>query len=266
MGVVIDDDASVLKVGSVPLQLGFLGERQHLGLGDDAVQLSYGDFVVGVEDETVVRPEVAGYLHLGLCVVLHLVVVAVQMVGSDVCDDCYVGPEIIGVVELEAADFQHIVIVLLGSHLKGVALAYVPAEACVQPCLLKQVVDQGGGRRLAVRSSDADFLRAVVAGGEFYLRDYVYSFLPELPDDGCSLRYARTLDYFVGIENLLPAVSSLLVADAPFVQGGGVFALYLTAVGQEYVEAFYFCEDSCANSALCSSKNNQSCHTILFSL
>ena len=69
-------------------------------------------------------------------VVLHLVVVAVQVVRGDVRDDGDVRLEVVHVVQLEAADLQHVVVEVLGRDLVGVGLADVAAEAHVQAGVL----------------------------------------------------------------------------------------------------------------------------------
>ena len=90
------------------------------------------------------------------------------MVRSYVRDDGDVRPELIAVVQLETADFQYVVVEMLGGNLIGVALAYVSAETYVESGLLEQVVDQRGCRGLAVASGYAYFLRGVVSACEFY--------------------------------------------------------------------------------------------------
>ena len=128
-----------------------------------------GDGVVGVEDEAVILREVAGNVELGGHVVFHFVVVAVQMVRGNVGYDGNVRTEIINVVQLETADFQYIIIKVLGSHLIGVAFADIAAQSYVESCVFQEVINEGGGGGFSVGAGDADFLRGVVAAGEFYL-------------------------------------------------------------------------------------------------
>ena len=97
-------------------------------------------------------------------------VVTVKMVGSDVCDDRYVRMEIVAVVKLETADFQHVIVKMLGGHLVSVAFADVASQAHIQPSALKQVIDQGGSGRLSVTSGNTNLLGAVVASGELDFR------------------------------------------------------------------------------------------------
>ena len=144
-----------------------------------------GNLVIGVEDEAVLRPEVACNLELGLDVVLHLVVVTVEMVRGYIRYDSDIGAEFVSIIELETADYQHIVVVLLGSDLHCVALADVAAESYVEAGFGQQVVYQRGRRGLAVRSGDADLLCTVEARGEFYFAHDVGALVGELAHYRC---------------------------------------------------------------------------------
>ena len=64
------------------------------------------------------------------------------MVGGYVGDDGDVRSEIVAVIELEAADFQDVVVEVLGCDLICVTLSDVAAESDIETCLLHQVVDQ----------------------------------------------------------------------------------------------------------------------------
>ena len=153
-------------------------------------------------------------------------VVAVEMVGSYVGNNRYVGVEIIGVVELERTDFQYIVVVLFGCHLHGVTLAYVASQPYVQPCVLQQVVNEGGSGGLAVGAGNADFLRSVVTGGELYLGYDAGALRFEFAHKGGCRWYAGALHHLVGIEHKLLAVTSLLEGNVPFPQSRNIFFLY----------------------------------------
>ena len=61
---------------------------------------------------------VARDTELGVHVVLELVVITVQMVGSDIHQDGYVGSEIVHVIQLERAEFNHIIVVLFVGYLQ----------------------------------------------------------------------------------------------------------------------------------------------------
>ena len=227
--LVLHHNLVVLQIGAL-LHLLLLGERKHLGLGDDFVQMAYGDGVVGVEDEAVVRSEIADDTELRPYVVLQIVVVSVQMVRSDIGDDGYIRAEIKAAVQLEAADFQNIEIVLASGYLKGVALAYIASQTHIEPCLTEQVVDERGSGGLAVGSGDADFLCAVVAGSEFDFGDHVGSLGLQFPDYRHGVGNAGTFDNLVSVEDQGFRMPSLLVGNLPFFQGLLVLVLNLPVV------------------------------------
>ena len=204
--------------------------------------------------------KILGDVELRGHVVLHLVVVAVQVVRGDVGDDGDVRLEIIHVVQLEAADFQDIVIEMLGRDLIGVGLADVAAEAHVQAGVLQQVVDQGRGRGLAVGAGDADLLRGVEAARELDLGHDVRALLPELPHQGNGARDARGLDDLVGVEDQALRVVALLEGDFPLLEFIDILLLDLSLVRQEHVEPFDLCENGCAHSAFGAAQNDYSAH------
>ena len=61
------------------------------------------------------------------------------MVWGNIGNDGYVSLEVIDVVKLEAAQLQHVDVMLFGSYLIGVALSDVPSEPYVQTGLLQKV-------------------------------------------------------------------------------------------------------------------------------
>ncbi len=62
------------------------------------------------------------------------------MIWRYVCYYCDVGMEIVAVVQLEAAYFQHIIVKVFGRYLVRIALADVAAQADVKPGILQQVI------------------------------------------------------------------------------------------------------------------------------
>ena len=80
-------------------------------LGDDGVVLP--------EDEGILTGLVLGDAELGCGIVLHLVVVAVQVVGRDVEQHGHIGLELIHVVELKTAQLNDIHVMMLGGYLQG---------------------------------------------------------------------------------------------------------------------------------------------------
>ena len=186
-----------------------LGEGELLAAKDNVVKVADGDFIVVVEDEAVVLGEVLGDLELRPDIVLEIVVVTVEVVWGDVGDDGDVRLEVVDVVELETADFQDIIVVLLGRDLICVGLPYIAAEADVEAGVGEEVIYKGSGRGLAVGAGDADLFRAVVTRGELDLGNYMLSGGAQFLYKGGRLRDARALDDLVGTEDEILAVATL---------------------------------------------------------
>ncbi len=64
------------------------------------------------------------------------------------------------------------------------------------------------------------------------------------------VRDARTLHHFVGIQDFILAMASLLERNVPFLQVIGVMVGYLAIVGKENVESFHLCKHGGTDSAL----------------
>ena len=97
-------------------------------------------FIISVVDEVVLRILVAGDAQLGFGVLRQRVAVAVEVVGGDVEQHGHPGAEVVGVVELEAAQLHHVVVGRILNNLLGQGVAHVAGQAHVQPRRLQQVV------------------------------------------------------------------------------------------------------------------------------
>ena len=97
----LDDILLLLSVGD-DVSLVELGEGEKLRLDVVLLELTLDDGVVVPEDEGIVLSEVLRDAHLGVDIVLHLEIVAVEVVRRDVHENGDVGLEVVHVVELEA--------------------------------------------------------------------------------------------------------------------------------------------------------------------
>ena len=167
--VFVADKQAVFIYEGTLVHLLLLGERELLGREDNPVQFLGADRVIRAEHEAFFLGQVLDNAELGVHIVLHLELVAVQMVRSDVGQYGYVCLEGVHSVQLEAAELDHVVVKVLGSHLVGVALADVAGQAHVQPRVLEHIVYQRCGGGLAVASGYTDFLCVVVSSGKLYL-------------------------------------------------------------------------------------------------
>ena len=104
-------------------------------------------------DESVVRCLVLRNTEFGIDVVLHTMVVSVQMVRSDIHQYGDIGTEVIHIVQLERAEFDDIIVMMLFGYLQSQTLADISGQSYIQICTLKDVVDQGSSRCLSVRAS-----------------------------------------------------------------------------------------------------------------
>ena len=223
-------------------------------LGMDAVlrQLALDDGVIVPEDEGILIGLVLQDAELGIHILLHIVVVAVEMVGSDVEQDGDIGTELIHIVELETAEFDDIPVIVTRSHLIGQALTYVACQAHVIACALEDVVDERCGGSLTITTRDTHHLGIGVASGKLNLRDYRNALLGNLAHHGRLGRYARALDHLVGIEDKLLGVLPILPCDMVFLEHLLVVLLNLRHVREEHVETLFLCQDSSTYAALAS--------------
>ena len=240
-----------------------LRERILYSLDVVLLQLALDYWVVVPVDERVLVGLVLYDAHLRVHIVLHAVVVAVEMVGRDVQQDGNVGVEVVHVVELERAKLYDVVFVRILSHLQRKRASDVARQAHVVACRLEDMIDERRRCRLAVRAGDADHLRVGVATRKLYLADNVYTLLHRSLHHRSLLRYTRTLDDFVGRENLLLGMLTLLPLDGVVVEQLLVFVLDGRHVANEHVETFLLCQHCGTGSTLAGSKNNYSFHCFM---
>ena len=134
-------------------------------------QLSADDGVVVPVDESIFRSLVLRDAEFGIHILLHAVIVSVQMVRGNVHQDGDIGAELIHIVQLEGAEFDNIIVVLLHGHLQGKAVADVACQPYIQSRTLEDVVNERGGGSLAVRTGDANHFGVCITSGELYLGD-----------------------------------------------------------------------------------------------
>ena len=138
---------------------------------------------------------------------------------------------------------------MLGSNLICIALADISAKAHVESCVLQQVVDEGSGGGFSVGAGDADLLCRVVAACKFNLGDNGDAVFLHLLHHGNCSRDARGLHHFIGTEDKLLRVLSLLEGDVPLLEGFYIGILDLSLVREEHIESFHFCQNRSAYSA-----------------
>ena len=132
------------------------------------------------------------------------------MVRADIGDNCYVGPEIVAAIQLERADFQHVIIVLFGCDLQCVAFAYIAPEAYIQACIPEQIINKACSGGFAVGACYANLLGLVVAGCKFYFGDDTASLFSvcalRVPFRDGALYYLFGIQYLSGCGLLLAGI------------------------------------------------------------
>ena len=69
-------------------------------------------------------------------------VVTVQMVGRDVEQHGNVSPETVHIIQLERAELNHIIIMLVCGYLQGKTFTYVTSQSHIQTCTFENVVNK----------------------------------------------------------------------------------------------------------------------------
>ena len=106
------------------------------------VQFPLDDGVIIPEDESIFRSLVLCDAEFGIHIVLHTMVVTVQMIGCDVHQHGNIGTELIHIIQLERAELNHIIIMLVCGYLQGKTLTYVTSQSYIQTCTFENVVNK----------------------------------------------------------------------------------------------------------------------------
>ncbi len=69
-------------------------------------------------------------------------VVTVQMIGCDVHQHGNIGTELIHIIQLERAELNHIIIMLVCGYLQGKTFTYVTGQSHIQTCTFENVVNK----------------------------------------------------------------------------------------------------------------------------
>ncbi len=94
--------------------------------------------------------------EFGIDVILHTVVVAVQMIRSDIHQYGDIRTEVIHIIQLERTQFDDIIVMMIFGYLQSQALANVACQTYIQTCTLENMVNEGSRGCLSVRTGDTD--------------------------------------------------------------------------------------------------------------
>ena len=112
------------------------------------------------------------------------------------------------------------------------------------------MIDEAGGRCLAVRTSDANHLRVGIATSKLYLTDDADATLLDFYYHRCGIGNARTLDNLVSAENLLLSVLAFLPCYLMVVKHLLILITDFRHVADEHLETFFLSQDSSSCAAL----------------
>ncbi len=143
------------------------GKAQLLGLYHDPFQFTNGNFIIGAIHKKIVFRKVLCDPELGIDIFLQVIIVPVQVVGSNIQENGDIGLEINHTVELEAAQFEHIIVVILRSHHHRKAFSHISGQAGIQSRFSQHVVDQACGGCFAVAPGDTDLFGTGIPACKF---------------------------------------------------------------------------------------------------
>ena len=204
-------------------------------------------------------------IHSGLClddaelgghVILKPVRVPVQVVGRDVGEDGDVRMEVVTIIQLETADFQHVPVIFVFNHEFGEAFAHVARQPHVQPGGLQQMVREQRGGGFAIGAGDGNDLGAGMARRKFDFGNDRNAAGLQFLDDFGFVRYARTFHHFGGIQNLRFGVGFFLKQYVFGEQNLPVVLLQFRLVGQKHVETFGFGQQGRTHAAFATTQHN----------
>ena len=162
----VDHEFALVVDVSVGSRFLMLGEGVAGSLGGEVFELLCDNGVVLPVYEGVLGSHIVENAEFGVDVVLHLVVVAVEVVGGDVENHGHVGAETVHVFKLETRELDDVDVVGIAGHLQSKAFANVSGEPDVYAGVLKNMVCEKSGGGFAVRAGNANHFSVGVATGE----------------------------------------------------------------------------------------------------
>ena len=169
-------------------------------------------------------------------------VIPVKVIRCDIHQYGYLSLEIEHSVKLEAAQFDHVVIISSLRHRHREAVSHISGHGHIEPGFLHHVIYQVCGGGLAIASCHADLGGIGIATCKLDLRDYRDALFMERNHNGVILLQTRTLYHLIGIHykllSVLPLLKgntvrdkylTVLILDGPAVGNEDVKSLLLTA-------------------------------------
>ena len=245
----VEPQLAIIIDESVASRLIALAEGIEARLGLYALQLSLNDGVVLPEDESVFVGLITDDAELGIDIILHLILVAVKMVGGDIEHHGYVSLELIHVFKLKTAQLNHIHVVMVTSHLKGETLADITGKSHVDTGILKNMVSEQCGSGLTVATGDAHHLSIGITPGKFNFGNNRNPLCKHFLHDGHGWSHSGALYYFISVKDKLLSVSAILKGNVLAFKLLTVSCRNSTEIRQKHVKALVFRKNRSADTA-----------------
>ena len=187
--------------------------------------------------------------HLRIGVVLELVFVTIEMIGSDIEEYSDIGMEVIHVIQLETTQLYDVVIMRIFGHLKGQTPTDIACQSDIISRRFEDMKDERSGRGFAITARDTHHFGPRIASRKLYFADDMRALSHEFAHHRRLFRNTGTLDYFVGIEDFGFRVLPFFPRNAVVVEEFFIFILNLRHVRNEHLETFFASQNGCSGTA-----------------
>ena len=100
------------------------------------------DRVIVPENEGVVLRLILQDAELSVYIILHLIVITVQMIRCYIQYNSDIRSKVVHIIQLERAELNHIIIMLVCGYLQGKTFTYVTSQSHIQTCTFENVVNK----------------------------------------------------------------------------------------------------------------------------
>ncbi len=224
-----------------------------------------GDIVLHHRIGSVENENIAAFLvfvdaEFGPGVEVHLVLVAVEVVGGNVEQHRHLRAEFLNIFQLETADFQYVHKVfdsLVFQHQSGKTVSHIAAHAHIQTGGFQQVVREHRGGCFSVGTCDGhDRAFSGMPKAEFDFADDRNAFGPNRPHYFRFFRYSGAFDHLRGFQDFFQRMLSGLKRNSRIFQRSLIFRFDRTLVGHKHVIAQPFGQERRACSGFAGTEND----------
>ena len=171
------------------------------------------------------------------------------MIRRDVQQDSNVGTELIHIVELEAAQFNDVVIIFFAlCNLECQTSSNVSSQTHIITSILEDVIDETGCCSFPIRACNTNHFGMGVSSGKLNLVDDGNPCLSGFHNHRSCFWNTWALDDFLGIQNLLFCMMPFFPLNGVLLQHTLVLWFYGTHVTDKDLKAFLECQHCCTNA------------------